>query len=151
MIRFRLFILATLALLIGCQTPDGSGVYRIESIGNAQRSIEAVVMSTRPVRIQANATGAGGNAGGIAGGLIAANNSDNAAVIVAGIIGGIIVGAAIENSAGVYEGTEYVIKTSADVILTVAQINKGNSVYALGDKVILLYGFPCRLIKDRRR
>jgi outer membrane lipoprotein SlyB len=133
-----------------CTTVDGTGRYRIESIGNAQRSIEATVISVEPAYIRRETTGAGAALGGTTGGAIAYNNSDNAGVIIAGIIGGAIVGNYVEGMNNVLNATEYVIQTSTGAIFTVAQVNKGHEIFVENDNVILVYGYPARLIRDPR-
>lgn len=138
------------ALVTGCATTDGVGRYRVATIGNAKRTVEAVVISSEPALVQGGTTGVGSFVGGTTGGIIAENNSNNAGIIIAGIIGGMIVGNALEHSANVHEATEYVIQTSTDAILTVVQVNKGNQPLEIGDKTLLIYGFPSRLIKDPR-
>ncbi len=137
-------------VILGCVNTDGDGRYRVETIGNAKRSIEAVVLSSQSVLVRSSTTGVGGVAGGTTGGIIAANNSDNPAIIFAGILGGVIVGDAIERAANVHDATEYVIENKANAIFTVVQINKNNPIFEPGDKVILVYGYPSRLIKDPR-
>jgi outer membrane lipoprotein SlyB len=141
-----------LAGLAGCAaTNDGQGVYRVQSVGNAQRSMEAVVLTSKPVLIVRANSGAGANAGGLAGGVIAAENSDNAGVIIAGIIAGAVIGDAIESTGNRFNGREYVIETSRGVILTVAQVDDGSDIFEAADNVILVYGYPHRLIKDPRK
>ena len=56
--------------LAGCAASnDGQGVYRVQSVGNAQRSME-VVLTAKPVLIVRANSGAGANAGGLAGGVL---------------------------------------------------------------------------------
>jgi outer membrane lipoprotein SlyB len=149
--KIKYFIASLMVLsLLGCSIQDGTGRYRVASIGNAQRSIEAVVISAESVLIQSITNGAGGTAGGLLGTAAAAESSDNSVVIIAGMIGGAIVGNAIENAANTHEGMEYVIQTGTGALLTVAQVNEGNSIFTAGNKVILVYGYPNRLIKDPR-
>ncbi len=136
-------------LICGCTTIDGVGRYRVQSVGNAQRSIEATVISARQAYIAFEPSGRGAAAGGIAGGGLAGLSSDNVGVIIAGVVGGMIVGSAIEASENVHEATEYVIKSSTQAIFTVAQINEGNPIFQPGDNVILVYGYPSRLIDNR--
>ena len=138
-------ILASLLVMVGCATVDGQGRYRVESIGKAQRSTEAVVISARPAFIQQSTSGQGAAVGGLVGGGLAAE-SDNAGVIIAGIIGGILIGEAIESAGNVHDATEYVIRTSANALFTVAQVDRGNIIFKKDDKVILVYGYPSRLI-----
>lgn len=62
-------ILASLLVTVGCASVDGQGRYRVESIGKAQRSTEAVVISARPAFIQQPISGQGAAAGGLVGGV----------------------------------------------------------------------------------
>lgn len=146
----RVVSVAMMAIALTACTTDGVGQYRIESIGNAQRSISGEVIATNPVQITKETSGAGGYAGGAMGGALALDNSSDAAPVVAGIIAGAIIGNAIEAQGNVLEGTEYVIETSRGAVLTVAQPNEGNQVFESGDRVILVYGYPHRLIEDPR-
>jgi len=148
--RINLVFLLTLISLTGCGTTDGVGRYRVATIGNAKRSIDAIIISSNSTLVQTNSTGVGAIAGGTAGGVAAALNSNNAAVIVAGIVGGVLIGGAIEGWENVHEATEYVIQTSTSAIFTVVQINKNNPIFHPKDKVILVYGYPSKLIKDQR-
>ena len=61
-----------------------------------------------------------------------------------------MVGDAIEASGNNHEGMEYLIQTENDLLLTVAQINEDHEIFKVGDKVILIYGHPHRLIRDPR-
>jgi outer membrane lipoprotein SlyB len=144
------FHAALIFLLVSCSIKGEGDRYRVASIGNAKRSIEAEVISSSPVMITSGTSGAGGVIGGITGGLISSNNSNNAAIIFLGIATGIIIGDAIESATNIHEGTEYTIETDSDAIFTVVQINKGNTVFQSGDNVILVYGYPSRLIRDPR-
>jgi len=144
------FMVVLTSLLTACSTVDGDGRYRVATIGNAKRSVEAVIITSQSVFVQTATSGGGATFGGTTGGLIAGNNSDNAGVIIAGIIGGIIIGDAIEGGANVHDATEYVIKTATGALFTVVQVNKNNPIFQDGDDVILVYGFPSRLIRDPR-
>lgn len=147
--KFALISLCAL-LLSACNTTDGVGQYRVQSIGKAQRTTAAVVLSTRPVVVIEETTGAGANAGAAMGGALALDNSDSAAVLVAGIIAGSIIGDAIEAEGNTHNATEYVLQTEHDMLLTVAQINENNEIFSAGDKVVLVYGTPHKLIRDPR-
>ena len=137
-------------IIVGCSNTDGNGRYRVETIGNAKRSIEAVILSSQPVLVRSSSTGVGGVLGGATGGVIAANNSNNIAIIFAGFLGGVILGDTIERAGTDREATEYVIENRTKAIFTVVQINKNNPTFIPGDKVILVYGYPSRLTKDPR-
>ena len=106
--------------LSACGTVDGVGKYRVQSVGNAQRSVFAVILSAEPVYIQENTSGKGAALGGTIGGGLADDNSDNAAVIIAGVIAGVVVGDYIEGQSNIHAATECVISTEKEVLLTVA-------------------------------
>jgi outer membrane lipoprotein SlyB len=144
----RFLILNLILVVIGGCAPvnDGIGRYRVESVGNAHRSVEAVVLASKPVIILEQISGTGGAIGG----ALAAENSDNAAVIIAGIVAGAIIGNSAEVSGKTYGGHEYVIEKKRGVLLTVAQIDASSNVFSANDKVILVYGHPHRLIEDPR-
>ena len=146
----RFFLIATLLSLSACVSQDGVGEYRVASIGNAQRTVEATILSTKPVMLIRSPSGAGANAGGLLGAAMAAESSDNAAVIVAGLIGGVIIGNNIENSIGSIQGFEYLIQTQTGKLITVAQPSQGNDLLMEGNKALLIYGYPHRLVKDPR-
>ncbi len=150
MIVFKKFVgVVSLLMIVSCAT-DGVGRYRVQSIGNAQRSIEATVIRSAPVYIQEESSGSGAALGGTVGGGLAADGSDNVAVIIAGIIAGAIVGDYVEGVNNIHQATEYVIQTSNGALFTVAQIDSNNEIFEEGDNVILVYGYPTRLLKDTR-
>lgn len=137
-------------LLLSCTVVDGEGRYRIATIGNAERSVSAIVIAAQPVSIQIEPSGVGAASGGAIGAAIALHSNNNAGVIILGILGGVIIGSAVEDSLDAHEATEYVIETETNLILNVAQINKNNTIFQVGDKVRLMYGYPGRLITDDR-
>ena len=144
-------MIALLGTLLSACVQDGVGKYRVQSVGNAQRSVAAVVLSAKPVLITQDTSGAGANAGGALGGAIALdNNSDSATALVAGVIAGAVVGEMIEAHGNAFEGTEYVIESTTGLILAVAQVNEQSEIFRQGDRVILVYGYPHRLIRDPR-
>lgn len=143
-------LIISLCIITSCTT-DGVGRYRIQSIGNAYRSVEAIILQTSSVYIQEGVSGAGAALGGTIGGGIAAENSDNLAVIIAGIISGALVGEYMAGLNNIHTATEYVIQTSNGALFTVAQVNDGNEIFTEGTSVILIYGYPIRLIRDVRK
>ena len=64
--------------------------------------------------------------------------------IVGAVVGG-LAGAAVEKSAVVKDGHEYVVQTSNGALLTLVQ---GGEPFVEGTKVIVLYGSPARIIAD---
>ena len=134
-------------LLFGCTAPTDPR-YRVATIGNATRSTPAVVMSSEAVIIQRSNSGAGATTGGAMGAAVAAESSDNAAVIIAGIIGGAIIGNAIEGEVGKANGHQYLFETESEALLAVAQLDEGNTLFQVNDKLVLIYGHPHRLVLD---
>lgn len=150
MIVFRIIAITLFGVLLASCTTDNVGKYRVQSIGNAQRSVTATVLSAGPVLITKDTSGAGANAGGALGGAMAFDGSDSAAVLVAGIIAGAVIGNALEAQGNTYEGTEYIIETETGLLLTVAQVNKTGEIFKAGERVILVYGYPHKLVRDPR-
>ena len=146
MYRALSIVAVSTLLSLGCATQDGQGRYRVATIGNAARAVDAEVLTARPAYIDRN-SGTGAAAGGALGGALAAENSDNAAVIIAGIIGGALVGNAIESGARRANATQYVLVTETGAKVVVAQLDKGNEIYTSGDRVILVYGYPAQLVR----
>lgn len=146
----RISMITLCGILLASCVKDGVGKYRVQSIGNAQRSVAAIVLSTKSVIIAQDTSGAGANAGGALGGAIAIDNSNSAAAVVAGIIAGAVVGDIVESQGNTFDGTEYVIESETGLLLTVAQVNRDDEIFDIGDRVILVYGYPHRLIKDPR-
>lgn len=146
---FKEFTVAVvlLALLSACSSSPER--YRVATIGNANRSITAEVLSAAPVTIIESTSGAGATTGGLMG-AAATSDSDNAGVIIAGILAGAIIGDAIEAEGKKHNGMEYVIETANGRLMTVAQINMGSDLFEAGDAVILVYGYPTRLLADPR-
>ena len=62
---YKIFLIfSAFIYLSACSTVDGQGRYRIETIGNAKRSVGAVVISHQPVMVQSGTTGTGQLVGG---------------------------------------------------------------------------------------
>ena len=146
----RILLIMFIWSLSACSSQDRVGEYRVASIGNAQRTVEASILSVKPITLIKSPSGAGANAGAAFGGALAAESSDNAAVIVAGIIGGAIIGNNIEASNGAMRGYEYLLQTEMGKLVTVAQPEQNYDVLQEGDKALLIYGYPHRLVKDPR-
>lgn len=145
----NVFVIFLFPLLVyACTSVDRTGRYRVQSIGNAQRSVRAEVVSAEPAYILEETSGAGSALGATVGGGLAADTSDNVAVIIAGVILGRVVGEYIEAQGNVHNATEYIIETENGVLLTVAQIDSGNMIFESGSKVVLVYGYPNRLLLD---
>ena len=149
--KSALFVIAAAALLAGCANTIDPSTYSVGSVGQVNRSVPGTVISARVVRIDAN-SGTGGAVGGMTGAVAGSGIGGSARANVVGAIGGAVVGAvigsAIEHSNSQQQGMEYVINTSNNSLMTVTQ--GIDPAFKEGDKVIILYGSPARVIKDPR-
>lgn len=143
--------MAALVLATGCANTTDTRTYSVGSVGQVNRSVAGTVISARPIRIDAN-TGTGGSVGGLAGAVagssVGGGSRANAIGAIGGAVAGAIVGSAIEASNSQREGMEYVISTQNGSLMTIAQ--GAEPIFAEGDKVIILYGNPSRVIRDPR-
>ena len=147
-----LFIFAVAALLAGCADVTSPSTYSVGSVGQVNRSVAGTVISARVIQIDAT-TGTGGAVGGavgaVAGSHIGGGARANAIGAIGGAVAGAIVGSAIEHSGSQSTGMEYVITTDNGTLMTIAQGME--PVFKEGDKVLILYGSPARVIKDPRQ
>lgn len=143
---------ATILSLVGCASNISPQTYSVGSVGQINRTISATVISVREVNV-AGTTGVGGTAGSAAGAVLgsSAGGSDSRSNIV-GAIGGAVIGglagSVIEENATKQKAFEYVVETENGNLMTIVQ-GKG-AVFAEGQKVLVLYGSPSRLIADPR-
>lgn len=148
----RTFLLS-LALVVaaGCTPNVSPSSYGIGSVGQVNRTVAGTVVSTREIRIDGTTGGgtfAGGAAGAIGGSALGGSGRANAVGAVGGAVVGAIAGAAIERGASSQNGVEYVVETENGNLLTVVQGTTPS--FATGQKVLVLYGSPSRVISDPR-
>jgi len=141
-----------IAALGGCASNLSPQTYSVGSVGQVNRTVAATVIGAREVDI-AGTTGVGGGAGMATGAVVgSAAGGNNARGNIVGGIGGAIVGAlagaAIEANATKQKGMEYVVETENGNLMTIVQ--GLDTVFAAGQKVLVLYGSPSRLIADPR-
>ncbi|GAB2710519.1 MULTISPECIES: glycine zipper 2TM domain-containing protein [Comamonas] len=147
----RLLSLALVGLLVGCANTTDPSTYSVGSVGQVNRSVSGIIVSARPVTINANTgagAGVGGVAGAVAGSSIGGGTRAHALGAIGGAVAGALVGAAIEQNSSQLSGMEYVVSTSNGSLLTITQGSE--PAYRENDRVIILYGSPARLIKDPR-
>lgn len=152
MMKYFVILLTTITLLGGCASNISSQTYSVGSVGQVNRTVSATVISAREVNV-AGTTGIGGSAGTAAGAVIGSgaggnNNRGNAVGAIAGAVAGGLAGAAIESNATKQKGMEYVVETENGNLMTIVQ--GIDPVFATGQKVLVLYGSPSRLIADPR-
>jgi len=121
-------------------------------VGQVNRTVSATVVSAREVDV-AGTTGVGGSAGTATGAVVgSAAGGNNTRGNIVGAIGGAVVGglagAAIESNATKQKGMEYVVETENGNLMTIVQGT--DPIFVAGQKVLVLYGSPSRLIADPR-
>ena len=96
------------------------------------------------------ATGVGAATGVAAGAVAGSSIGGGAKANLAGAIGGAVVGgligATIENNATQQSGLEYIVETSNGSLIALVQ--GLNPAFAEGDRVLVMYGAPSRVIAD---
>jgi len=142
---------AAIIVLAGCAQNISPQTYSVGSVGQVNRTISATVISVREVNV-AGTTGVGGSGGtalgAVAGSSLGSSGRDNLAGAIGGAIVGGLAGAAIEGNATKQKGMEYVVETENGNLMTIVQ--GADNVFITGQKVLVLYGSPSRLIADPR-
>ncbi|MBT9461719.1 MAG: hypothetical protein IV084_08685 [Rugosibacter sp.] len=138
--------------LVGCATNISPKTYSVGSVGQINRTVSATIISAREVDV-AGTTGLGGGTGSALGAVAGSGAGGNSSRgNIAGAIGGAVIGglagAAIEANATKQKGMEYVVETENGNLMTIVQGT--DPVFAAGQKVLVLYGSPSRLIADPR-
>lgn len=139
-------------LASGCMPDVRPESYSVGTVGQVNRSVAAVVVSARPVTINGAKGGgalAGGAVGAIAGSQAGGSDAASAIGAIGGMVVGAIAGAATERRASETSGMEYVVETANGNLMTIVQ--GASPAFAPGDRVLVLYGSPARLIQDPRR
>lgn len=152
MIKIVAIVGTVIVSLGGCASTISPQTYSIGSVGQVNRTVAATVVSAREVDVTGT-TGVGGTAGTAAGAVVGSGaGGNNSRGNIVGAIGGAVVGgltgAAIEANATKQKGMEYVVETENGNLMTIVQGT--NPVFANGEKVLVLYGSPSRLIADPR-
>lgn len=138
--------------LVGCATNISPKTYSVGSVGQINRTVSATIISAREIDV-AGTTGLGGGTGSALGAVAGSGAGGNSSRgNIAGAIGGAVIGglagAAIEANATKQKGMEYVVETENGNLMTIVQGT--DPVFAAGQKVLVLYGSPSRLIADPR-
>lgn len=142
----------TVIFLVGCATNISPATYSVGSVGQVNRTISGIVISAREIDVAGTTrvgSGAGSAAGAVVGSGAGGNNSrGNIVGAIGGAIIGGIAGSAAEANATKQKGIEYVIETENGNLMTIVQ--GIDPIYHQGEKVLILYGSPSRVIADPR-
>lgn len=140
-----------IVLLTGCANKLSPQAYSVGSVGQINRTIAGTVISPREVDVSGT-TGTGGNAGtalgAVGGSSVGGTGRDNLAGAIGGAVVGGLIGSALEANATKQKGMEYVVETENGYMMTLVQ---GLSpTFSSGQRVLVLYGAPSRVISDPR-
>ena len=153
MIRLLFIALVAPLVIAGCAPNVSPQTYSVGSVGQVNRTISAKIISAREVDIASNSGFggmAGAGAGAAAGSAIGGNNTrGNIIGAIGGALIGGIAGSAAESSLSKQKGIEYVVETDNGNLMTVVQGSE--PIFSIGQKVLVLYGSPSRLIADPRK
>jgi len=150
--RIAVTLCTTALILTGCAQNISPQTYSVGSVGQVNRTVSGSVISVRAVEVTGS-TGVGAAAGSGIGAVIgSAAGGNNSRGNIVGAIGGAVIGgiagAAADSQATKQKGMEYVVETENGNLMTIVQGT--DPVFQLGQKVLVLYGSPSRLIADPR-
>ena len=150
--RLAIAMCSAALVLAGCAQNISPQTYSVGSVGQVNRTVSASVISAREVEVTGS-TGVGATAGtGIGAVIGSAAGGSNSRGNIVGAIGGAVIGgiagAAADTQATRQKGMEYVVETENGNLMTIVQGT--DPVFQIGQKVLVLYGSPSRLIADPR-
>lgn len=147
----RVMILVALTLLMGCTPNVSPNSYSVGSVGEVNRTVAGTVISARSVKIDGTSglgAASGAAVGATAGSALGGGVRSNIVGAVGGAVIGGVAGALAENAMTKQVGMEYVIQTENGNLMTLVQGE--TPAYAVGAKVLILYGSPSRIVPDPR-
>ena len=135
--KIALAVCAALAVtLAGCATTSPDVISR----NDAQRMssvIDATVLSTRPVTVEGNQSGAGAVAGGVVGGIAGSSVGGRRESGVLGAVAGAVVGNVIERNTTREESLEIMVQLRSGERRAIVQA-KGAESFVPGEPVIIV-------------
>lgn len=138
--------------LTACAPNLSPNSYTSDQVGVASTVKRGVIISRRPVNIDNN-TGAGGlvgvGAGAVAGSQIGGSGAANALGAIGGAVVGGLLGNAAEKSINHQTGFEYIIRQRNGKVISVVQTQE--NMFAVGERVMVLYGPTVRILPDDMR
>ena len=139
-----------LVSLCACARNISPDSYAVGSVGQVNRAVRGKIISSREVDISGSQSGVGSTAGALAGGVAGSAIGGGVRENIVGAIGGAVVGGIagglIEEGPTRQRGMEYVIETANGSLITIVQGIE--PVFAVGQRVILIYGTRSRIIAD---
>lgn len=150
--NMRTFALSGLVALglAGCAHEISPQSYRAGAVGQVNRTAPAKVVGVREVEVAGNrevGTPAGAAVGAIMGSGVGGNRGSLVGAIGGAILGG-MAGSAIESQGTKQRALEYLVETTGGQLLTIVQ--GPEPMFSNGQRVLIVYGNPNRLIADPR-
>ncbi len=141
-------VLALLGGLAACAPTNTNTTYSAGEIGRAATMSTGVIMSMRPVTVQAQNTGIGAVSGAVVGGTAGSFiGRNNVAANVMGAVGGAVVGGlvgnAVEGGLGTGSAIEFIIRQDNGQAISVVQTNE--EAFRPGDRVVITFGARTRI------
>ncbi|ASK91859.1 MULTISPECIES: outer membrane lipoprotein [Xanthomonas] len=147
----KLLPLLLVLLLAACAPNVRPDSYGVGAVGQVNRTVSGVIVSARLVSIDGTQGGgavAGAGMGSLAGSSLGGSGRANAAGAIGGMVVGAIAGAAAERGVSRTQGREYVVQTENGNLMTIVQ--GADPELPVGQRVLVLYGSPARVIVDPR-
>lgn len=150
--KLLLLTISMLLIINGCAENVSPNKYTASEVGIASKVIPGVIISKRPVQIDASSNNVIGAASGAvigaAGGTAIGSNphSSIAAGVGGAVIGGAI-GDAIQKKINTCQGFEYMIKIKDNSIISITQDQ--DLQFNVGQKILIIYGSMTRIVPDQ--
>lgn len=151
--KFLVVIFSAAMSLSGCTTSLSPDTYTTSSVGQVNRVVPGVVVSSRTVQVaddgNAGDGGKTGTLGGAAIGAIAGSAIGQGRGSALGLVGGAILGGiagnAIQGQVTKQTGIEYVIRTKAGMV---SVVQGPTPTFNRGQHVLIQYGRRARITAD---
>jgi len=142
-----LSIIAVSFIITGCARDFSTNTYENYTAGEANRTMEGVVLNVRVIKIKGG-NGAGGLAGAAAGAAGGAAIGGSSEAVLVGAIGGALLGGiagdAAENSFTSQDAVEVIVRLDNGKLITTTQ---GDDItLTKGQRVFVIYGDRMRII-----
>jgi outer membrane lipoprotein SlyB len=148
----QILALFSFFLLAACAPDLSSSTYNAGQVGVANETVTGTIISKRVVRIDNNSKMGGmvGAAGGaVAGSFIGGDTRTNLLGGLGGAVVGGLVGNAVDKKMHAQQGYEYIIRVNKQKTISVTQTMESD--FAIGQRVMVIYGDHVRIISDNSR
>ena len=146
------FFAVVLCFSLAACAPDlSSSTYRAGQVGVASQTVTGTVVGKRLVNIDRNShvgAAVGAVGGAVAGSFIGGGTRENILGGLGGAVVGGLVGNAVDKGVSRQQGFEYIIRINKSKTISVTQTADNN--LAIGERVMVIYGNPVRVVPTGR-